>query len=215
MPDPESSTSVSPLCSSVSSMHGVLQPWPMAAGMAHGTEPRTPQNRTCISRLPTDGHKLNARGCRHRPFRRATASHIYWPPMVWDVLGIGANSVDYVYRLPAYPERDGPNAKMRISSHSLSCGGQVATALCTCAAMGLRAKYIGATGTDDNGRRIRDELMRRGIDTTDAVIRDVTNQFAVIMVDERAGERIVLWDRHEGLRLRPRELPEEVIASAR
>ena len=81
----------------------------------------------------------------------------------WDVVGVGANSVDYVYRLPAYPERDGPNAKMRISSHSLSCGGQVATALCTCAAMGLRVKYIGATGTDDNGRRIRDELGYREV----------------------------------------------------
>jgi sulfofructose kinase len=104
---------------------------------------------------------------------------------------------------------------MRISSHSLSCGGQVATALCTCASMGLRAKYIGATGTDDNGRRLRAELMRRGIDMNDAVIRDVTNQFAVIMVDEHAGERIVLWDRHEGLTLRPRELPTELLTAAR
>jgi len=134
---------------------------------------------------------------------------------VFDVVGIGANSVDYVYRLPAYPERDGPNAKMRISSHSLCCGGQVATALCTCAAMGLRAKYIGATGTDDNGRRVREELARHGIDMIDAVIRDVTNQFAVIMVDEHAGERIVLWDRAEGLLLRPREVPPEALAAAR
>src|SRR5262252_2419142 len=115
------------------------------------------------------------------------------PEPAFDVLGIGANSIDYVYRLPAYPEREGANAKMRISSHALSCGGQVATALCTCAAMGLRAKYVGATGTDDNGRRIRDELARRGLDMADAVIRDTTNQFAVIMVDEIAGERIVLW----------------------
>lgn len=136
-------------------------------------------------------------------------------PGVFDVVGIGANSVDYVYRLPAYPERDGPNAKMRISSHSLCGGGQVATALCTCAAMGLRAKYIGATGTDDNGRHVREELTRHGIDLIDAVIRDVANQFAVIMVDEHAGERIVLWDRNEGLLLRPREIPPEVLAAAR
>src|SRR5204863_78997 len=81
------------------------------------------------------------------------------------------NSVDYVYRLPGYPEVDGPNAKMRISSHTLCCGGQVATALATCAAMGLRTKYVGATGTDDNGRRIRDELARLRNDTSDAVIR--------------------------------------------
>jgi sugar/nucleoside kinase (ribokinase family) len=140
----------------------------------------------------------------------ASSSHA-----VFDVIGIGANSVDYVYRLPAYPERDGANAKMRISSHMLCCGGQVATALCTCAAMGLRAKYIGATGTDDNGRRIREELAHRGIDMEDAVIRDVTNQFAVIMVDEHAGERIVLWDRDEGLLLRSRELPADVLGAAR
>lgn len=137
------------------------------------------------------------------------------PAASFDVLGIGANSVDYVYRLPAYPERDGPNAKMRISSHTLCTGGQVATALCTCAGMGLRAKYIGATGTDDNGRRVREELARHGIDMVDAVIRDVTNQFAVIMVDEHAGERIVLWDRAEGLLLRPRDVPPEALAAAR
>src|SRR4029079_9562540 len=135
--------------------------------------------------------------------------------LMCDVLGMGANSVDYASPLPAYPEADGPNAKMRISSHSLCCGGQVATALCTCAAMGLRAKYIGATGTDDNGRRVREELARHGIDMIDAVIRDVTNQFAVIMVDEHAGERIVLWDRAQRLLLSPRDPPPEALAASR
>jgi sulfofructose kinase len=136
-------------------------------------------------------------------------------PAIWDVVGIGANSVDYVYRLPAYPEPNGPNAKMRISNHSISCGGQMATALSTCAALGLRAKYIGATGTDDNGRRIRDELARREIDSTDVVIRDVANQFAIILVDEHSGERIVMWDRDERLALRTRELPEDLLIATR
>ena len=58
----------------------------------------------------------------------------------WDVIGIGENSVDYVYRLPTYPEPNGPNAKMRISAHSVSCGGQIATTLGTCASLGLRSK---------------------------------------------------------------------------
>lgn len=134
---------------------------------------------------------------------------------LWDVIGVGENSVDYVYRLPTYPEPNGPNAKMRISSHSISCGGQIATTLCTCASLGLRSKYLGATGTDDNGRRIRAELTLRGVDMTDAVIRDVPNRFAVILVGDQGGERIVLWDRSPELSLRPRELPPEVIASAR
>ena len=120
-------------------------------------------------------------------------------PPQFDVIGIGGNAVDYVYTLPAYPEPQGPNAKIRISRQTILCGGQMATALCTCASFGLRAKYIGATGTDDNGRRIREELARRGLDISDLVEREGTNQFAVILLTEQAGERIVLWDRDEGL----------------
>ena len=133
----------------------------------------------------------------------------------WDVIGIGATSVDYVYRLPVLPEADGPQAKIRISSHRISCGGQTATALATCAALGLRAKFAGVLGSDENGSRIRAELIRRGIDVSDAVVHEGRNQFAAILVDERTGERIVLWSRDEGLALRPNELSSQLLASAR
>lgn len=133
----------------------------------------------------------------------------------WDVIGIGANSVDFVNLLPAYPQQQGTLAKMRIRKQAIFCGGQMATAVTTCAALGLRAKYIGVTGTDENGRRVRQELADRRIDTNDAVIRDVPNQFAVILVDEITGERIVLWDRDERLALRDREIAPETIAAAR
>lgn len=132
-----------------------------------------------------------------------------------DVIGVGANSVDYVNRLPAYPEPQGPFSKMRIREQAVCCGGQTATALATCASLGLRTRYLGATGTDSNGKRIREELARRGIDATDAVIRDVPNQFAIILVDEQSGERIVLWDRDERLRLRPRDIAPEAFRGAR
>jgi sugar/nucleoside kinase (ribokinase family) len=133
----------------------------------------------------------------------------------WDVIGIGATSVDYVYRLPVLPEADGPHAKIRISSHNVSCGGQTATALATCASLGLRSKFAGILGSDENGRRIHDELLRRGIDVADAHVHDGPNQFAAILVDERTGERIVLWSRDEGLALRPDELSPDLLASAR
>jgi sugar/nucleoside kinase (ribokinase family) len=131
------------------------------------------------------------------------------------VVGVGANSVDYVYRLPASPQSDSPTAKMRISSHAVSCGGQMATALSACAALGLRPAYVGAIGDDDNGRRIRRELAGRGIDLTHLVTRSGTNQFAVITVDESTGERIVLWDRDDRLMLQPAEVPASLIAAAR
>lgn len=134
---------------------------------------------------------------------------------IWDVVGVGANSVDYVYRLPASPRADSPTAKLRITSHAVSCGGQMATALAGCAALGLRPAYVGAVGSDENGSRIRRELTGRGIDLAHVVTRDGANQFAVITIDERTGERIVLWDRDDRLMLQPEELPAALIASAR
>ena len=129
----------------------------------------------------------------------------------WDVIGIGENSVDSVNLLPGYPQPSGPSAKMRIRERHVLCGGQMATAMCACASLGLRAKYVGVTGTDDNGRRIRAELQTRNVDISDLVIRDVENRFAVILVDENTGDRMVLWDRDDRLRLRESELPVDAL----
>ena len=82
----------------------------------------------------------------------------------WDVIGIGATSVDYVYRLPARPEAEGPHSKIRISSHTVSCGGQMATALAACATLGLRSKFAGVIGSDDNGTRVQEALVARGVE---------------------------------------------------
>jgi sulfofructose kinase len=133
----------------------------------------------------------------------------------WDVIGVGANSVDDVYRLPAYPRPDSATAKMQIDSHLVSCGGQTATTLCTCAALGLRTKYIGAFGSDDDGRRIRDELTGRGMDLSASVTREAPNRFAVILLDRSLGERIVLWDRDARLSLQPSEITAAALSGTR
>ena len=119
----------------------------------------------------------------------------------WDVVGVGANSVDYVYRLPASPRADSPTAKLRITSHAVSCGGQMATALAACAALGLRPASVGAVGSDGNGDLIRRELTGRGIDLTHVVTREAANQFAVITVDDGTGERLndCCWKRCDGV----------------
>jgi len=134
---------------------------------------------------------------------------------VFDVVGVGANSVDFVYRLPSYPRPDSSFAKLPITEHLISCGGQVTTALATCAAMGLRTAYIGTIGSDAHGRRMQDELQRRGIDISHAIARDAGNPFAVILLDDREGERVVLWRRDPRVALTAREINHEAIASAR
>ena len=134
---------------------------------------------------------------------------------MFDVVGVGANSVDYVYRLPAFPQPDSPTAKLRIAHHAIACGGQTATTLCTCTAMGLRSRYVGVTGNDDNGRLVRDELSRRGVDLTYTFVRDARNAFAVILLDDVRGERVVLWDRSPQLDLAPAEIDPAVIGDTR
>jgi sugar/nucleoside kinase (ribokinase family) len=130
----------------------------------------------------------------------------------FDVIGIGENSVDRVYRVPTTP---GADSKQRISSHRVSAGGQVATTLCTCAALGLSVRYVGAFGNDEHGRIIREALSSRGVDLSLTSVRPAPNRYAVILVDEGTGQRTVLWDRHAQLALTADDIPRNAIARAR
>jgi sulfofructose kinase len=134
---------------------------------------------------------------------------------VIDVVGVGANSVDFVYRLPSFPSPDSSFAKLRISEYLISCGGQVTTALATCAAMGLRTSFIGTIGSDRNGERMREELNRRGIDIASAIARNAASPFAVILLDDRHGERVVLWHRDPAIALTSAEVDREAVTTAR
>src|SRR5688572_21489717 len=116
---------------------------------------------------------------------------------MFDVAGIGASAIDLVYVLPAYPAPEGPLSKLPVTAHFVSPGGQVATAMAGCAALGLRAAFLGLTGNDAHGQRIRDELTRRGVDISHATIADTPQAYSVILLAEGQGERIVLWHRDD------------------
>lgn len=139
------------------------------------------------------------------------------------IVGLGANSVDFVCIAPTAPSALGPASKLRLLHHRLSCGGQVATTLAACAGFGLPTRYIGAFGNDANGALIKAELARRGIDLAHTVVRDAANQFAVIIIDAStlgagspaSGERIILWDRDERLTLADAEVTADAIRDAR
>ena len=131
----------------------------------------------------------------------------------WDVVGVGENSVDLVLRLDARPGFE-PGAKMAIRSQERAVGGQVVTTLCTCAALGLRAAYVGTFGDDENGGFARRELERRGVDLSGAFTRAAANRQAVILVDPD-GERVVLWSRDPVLRLEPDQLPTRIFERTR
>jgi sugar/nucleoside kinase (ribokinase family) len=130
----------------------------------------------------------------------------------WDVVGIGESSVDEVYRVP---DALGPNVKLPISSRQIRYGGQVATTLATCAALGLRTTFVGTFGIDPHGQGVRDALLARLVDLSYTIPRPVRHRRALVLVNERTGDRTVLWERDAQLTLAPADLPRAVIADAR
>ena len=135
--------------------------------------------------------------------------------MSFDVVGVGASCIDHVCRMPVFPEAGGALSKIRLISESRTCGGQMATALASCQSFGLRTKYVGVVGDDDDGARICHALRGRGIDTSDVARRpDIPTATATILIDD-AGERIVLWHRDPALAFDSGVLPRDELSSAR
>ena len=129
------------------------------------------------------------------------------------VAGFGLNSVDLVAVVAEYPAL---NTKQRLQRVARLPGGQIATAMATCARLGWRARYIGRFGSDDVGAISRDSLEREGVDiSASETLPGITNQFALILVDARTGERTVLWDRHPALNLEPADVPRDAVTSGR
>jgi sulfofructose kinase len=129
-----------------------------------------------------------------------------------DVVGIGENSFDVVIRIPAPPVAGG---KQPIISRQPLPGGQVATTLCTCAALGLRTAYVGAFGDDEAGRQVRQTLADRGVDVSASVMRRAPNRSAMILVDEQTGGRTVFHQQDAALQLENEDLPAGLVEGAR
>ena len=64
----------------------------------------------------------------------------------FDVVGVGLNATDTMLVVPHFPAYGG---KVPFLSEMYSPGGQVASAMVACAKLGLRTKYIGTIGDDE------------------------------------------------------------------
>ena len=128
-----------------------------------------------------------------------------------DLAGVGLNATDMMIRLPHYPAL---GSKVEFRSADILPGGQVATAVAACQQWGLRTRYVGKVGDDQAAAIHRAEFERIGVEVHFVTAAGCASQQAVILVDD-AGERTVLWKRDNRLTLRPEELKQEWITSAR
>ena len=132
---------------------------------------------------------------------------------LYDVAGFGLNSVDLLAVVAEYPTS---NSKQRLQRFVQLPGGQIATALVTCAKLGWRASYVGTFGSDALGTLSRNSLVEAGIDVAASrTMEGATNQFSIILVDARSGERTVLWDRHPDLTWDPNDVPRAAVTAGR
>lgn len=134
-------------------------------------------------------------------------------PELFDVVGVGLNATDTLIIIPHFPAYGG---KVPFHQEILSPGGQVASAIVTCARLGLRSKYIGTVGDDERGRVQMESLQGSGVNLDDVQLRTgCANQSAYILIDQSTGERTVFWNRPDCLALAPEQISEEQITSAR
>lgn len=131
----------------------------------------------------------------------------------WDVLGLGNSCVDYLLAVARFPRA---GESLRLDAVRRLPGGQVAGAMVGCARLGLRPRFLLRTGADEAGAWQREALTAEGVDVSlSRELDGVPSAIAYILIDERTGERAVVWNTDIRLVVQPREITEEMIAGAR
>lgn len=131
----------------------------------------------------------------------------------FDCVGFGLNAVDHLVVVPEYPAFD---TKIRLVEHAQSAGGQTASAMVALKRLGLRTAYAGRFGSDAEGRFGLDSLITEGVNVEFAeTIEGARTQIAFIIIDERSGERTIIWDRDERLAYLAEEAPVQLAARGR
>lgn len=128
----------------------------------------------------------------------------------FDVVGFGTNAVDFLIVVPEYPRFD---SKIELTDYIRAAGGEIATAMVGLSRLGLKTSYAGRFGDDTEGAFGLQSLIDEGVDTRFAErIVGAKTQIAFIVIDERSGERTVIWHRDKRLGYTENDAPLEAAA---
>lgn len=130
------------------------------------------------------------------------------PAKDFDCVGFGTNAVDFLIRVPHYPSF---NTKVELTGYTRAAGGEIATTMVGLTRLGLKTAYVGRFGDDDSGEIGRRSLSDEGVDISYAeTMADTRTQIAFIIIDERNGERTVIWERESNLAYGKGDAPVEI-----
>lgn len=123
----------------------------------------------------------------------------------FDAVGFGTNAVDFLIRVPVYPEF---NSKIELDTYTQLAGGEIASTMTGLKRLGMQTAYIGRFGTDAAGDFGLQTLIDEGVSVEHAEqIAGAQTQIAFIVIDARSGERTVIWKRDAKLSYTPDEVP--------
>ncbi len=131
----------------------------------------------------------------------------------FDVLGLGAATIDERLYVEAFPPSD---TKVQIQSRQRWLGGLTAIALATAARLGCRTAYAGVVGYDELSQVVLNALAEQAINI-DHVIRqpDARPIAATVIVASQPPSRTIFYDANQPCGAHP-QLPEpDLIRSAR
>ena len=128
----------------------------------------------------------------------------------FEVVGFGTNAVDFLIRVPEYPAY---SSKIELSEYIRAAGGEIATTMVGLCRLGLKTAYVGRFGDDREGDFGWQSLRDEAVDVSFAEqISGARTQIAFIVIDERSGERTVIWQRDKLLAYTEKDAPMEVAA---
>jgi sulfofructose kinase len=109
------------------------------------------------------------------------------------VVGLGQACVDYLGRLPSFPQEDQKSELLEIHKQ---CGGPASTALATLSRMGVKTSFLGSISDDAFGIQIVEGMREEKIDFSHLKITPgYTSQFAFIAINKNNGTRTIFWHR--------------------
>ena len=131
----------------------------------------------------------------------------------FDVFGFGTNAVDFLISVPQYPAY---GSKIELTDHVRSAGGEIASTMVGVQRLGMRASYSGRFGDDDAGRFGLKTLEDENLDLEfSEVVAGAETQIAFIVIDQKTGERTVIWKRDEKLSFPALDAPVAAIEKCR
>ena len=131
----------------------------------------------------------------------------------FDAIGFGTNAVDYLIVVPRYPEFD---SKIELVDYRQLAGGEIASTLAGLGRLGMKTAYVGRFGRDAAGDFGLQTLSDENVNVRYAEkIAGAKTQIAFIVIDQRSGERTVIWKRDAKLAYGETEAPIEAATKGR